>query len=162
VRGGAILYAALLPALAVTVARADFAISLREGTTVIAKSYRIDGDKIVAYTVSGEVQLESSRVVNIRNRGPDGPAAPTAPAAAVRRAGTAERSRAAVPTSPFLTFDEAQARDRDLARALIIAHRDLLFAENRGEGKEELDKRRAEIKKLETERGSVRKVLGLR
>lgn len=160
-RGGTILWAALLPWLCAVGAQADFAISLREGTTVIAKSYRIDGDKVVAYTVSGEVQLDGSRVVNIRDRGPDGPIPPAQPAAGARRAEALDPSHVTAPTSPFLTFDEAQARDRDLARALIIAHRDLLFAENRGEGKEELDKRREEIKKLETERGSVRKVLGL-
>lgn len=158
-RGRPILCAALLLSLSVTAARADFAISLREGTTVIAKSYRIDGDKVVAYTVSGEVRLEISRVVNIRDRGADGPTAK--PAASAQSLDRAEPPRATAPTtSPFLTFDEARARDRALARALIIANRDLLFAENRGEGKEELDKRRAEIKKLEIERGAVRKVLG--
>ena len=159
-RGRAILWPALLLPLSVTVARADFAISLREGTTVIAKSYRIDGDKVVAYTVSGEVQLESARVVNIRDRGADGPNATTKPTASAKSLHGAETPRATAPTSPFLTFDEARARDRELARALIIANRDLLFAENRGEGKKELDKRRSEIKKLEIERGAVGKVLG--
>jgi hypothetical protein len=160
-RGRAILWPTLLLPLSVTVARADFAISLREGTTVIAKSYRIDGDKVVAYTVSGEVQLESSRVVNIRDRGADGPNAAAKPTPLAKSLHGAETPRATTPTtSAFLTFDEARARDRELALALIIANRDLLFAENRGEGKEELDKRRAEIKKLEIERGAVGKVLG--
>lgn len=154
----AIFWAALLLPLAAPAARADFAISLREGTTVVAKSYRVEGDQVIAYTVSGEVRIDGSRVVNIRDRGTAGPPVPAAPEAA---APASEKTPSlAPPTSPFLTVSEARARDRELVRALILANRDLLFAENRGESPRELERRRAEIKKLETERRRVRGFLG--
>jgi hypothetical protein len=159
--GRAIFWAVLLLLLTLSVpgARADFAISLREGTTVIAKSYHIEGDKVVAYTVSGEVRIESSRVMNIRDRGSGEPpgAAEPASAAAPRAATTPPPDVES--QSPFLTVDEARARDRELVRSLILANRDLLFARNRGESPAELDRRRMEIKKLESERSRVRAVL---
>jgi hypothetical protein len=158
--GRAILWAALLLPLAARGASADFSISLREGTTVIAKSYRIDGDKVVAYTVSGEVRIESSRVMNIRDRGTAGPTEAAEPAAGPTPRPAATPRLGVDPQSPFLTVDEARTRDRELARALILAHRDLLFAENRGESQAELDRRRTEIEKLDSERSRVRAVLG--
>jgi len=58
-----------------------------------------NGDGVVAYTVSGEVRLEISRVVNIRDRGTDAPTAkPTASAQSLHQA---EPPRPTAPTTPM-------------------------------------------------------------
>ncbi len=47
----------------------------------------------------------------------------------------------------------------ELTRVIILAHRDPLFAENRGEVKADIERRKADIATLEAERASVRKVV---
>jgi hypothetical protein len=70
------------------------------------------------------------------------------------------RTNSAVwPYSPILTPSDARVRERELTRAIILAHRDLLFAENRGEAKADIELRRGHIAELEAERSSVRKVI---
>lgn len=136
-------------------ARSDFEISLREGGTVLAQSYRIEGDKLVAYKPSGEVQIDRARVVNIRDRGANPvirPARAAAPAEASPKEAGATVATAATPSQAAV---DPAARERELSRAVIIGYRDLMFARNRGENKEEIEKRKAEIKKLETERASL-------
>lgn len=156
-----LLCATVLFSLVASAARADFEISLREGGTVLAQSYRIEGDKIVAHKPSGDLEIDRARVVNIRDRGADGPAAAAKPPAVDAPARLAPATRALVlpPSSSTVTPQDASAREGEITRAIILANRDLLFAQNRGEGKQDLDRRRAEIKKLEAERASVRKLL---
>jgi hypothetical protein len=136
---------------------ADYELSLREGGTMTVQSYRIERDKLIAYKPSGNVEILFSRVVNVRDLGvTDVPAAPAKPA----HAEAPPPSSAVAPGSPILTQADATARESELTRAIIIAHRDLLFAENRGEAKSAIEKRKSEIARLEAERASVRKVLG--
>ena len=47
----------------------------------------------------------------------------------------------------------------ELTRIIILAHRDPLFAEHRGEVKADIERRKADIATLEAERASVRKVV---
>jgi hypothetical protein len=137
-------------------AHADFEILLREGGTMIVRSYRIENDKLIAYKPSGTVEILFSRVVNVRALGADDLAPARAKPAPVEAAAP---SAPPAPRSPVLTQADASARESELTRAIIIAHRDLLFAENRGEAKAAIDKRKTEITRLEAERASVRKVL---
>ncbi|MBI2964194.1 MAG: hypothetical protein HYY35_10605 [Deltaproteobacteria bacterium] len=132
-------------------AHADFEISLREGQTVIAKSYRFEGDKLIAYQPAGEVQIDRARIVNIRDRGAD---PPPHPARAPRAVDAPARAPQTVSADAKAATDP-EARERQLSRAIILAYRDLMFAQNRGESKEEIEKRKAEIKKLEAERASL-------
>jgi hypothetical protein len=136
---------------------ADYELSLREGGTMTVHSYRIEGDKMIAYKPSGSVEILFSRVVNVRDLGvTDVPAAPAKPA----HAEAPPASSAVAPSSSFLTQADATARESELTRAIIIARRDLLFAENRGEAKGAIEKRKSEIARLEAERALVHKVLG--
>jgi len=48
---------------------------------------------------------------------------------------------------------------RELVRATILAHRALLFAENRGEASPDIARRKAAIQELDDERASLRKLL---
>ncbi len=138
-------------------AHADFEISLREGQTVIVQSYRFEGDKLIAYQPAGEVQIDRARIVNIRDRG----AAPlTQPAREARTAAAPAESpkttSAPAPASATAALDP-EARERRLSRAIILGYRDLMFAQNRGENKEDLAKRKADVEKLEAERATLRK-----
>ena len=51
------------------------------------------------------------------------------------------------------------ALENELTRKLIIANRDLLFAQNRGEDDESIRKRKEEIEKLQKNRDELRKQL---
>jgi hypothetical protein len=137
-------------------ARADFEILLREGGTMIVRSYRIENDKLIAYKPSGTVEILFSRVVNVRALGADDLAPAPAKSAPVEAAAPPAPP---APRSPVLTQADATARESELTRAIIVAHRDLVFADNRGEAKAAIDKRKNEITRLEAERASVRKVL---
>jgi len=147
----------VLACMGAVTARADFEILLREGGTMIVRSYRIDNDKLIAYKPSGTVEILFSRVVNVRALGADDVAAAPAKPATVAAPQTAPPL---APRSPVLTQADASARESELTRDIIVAHRDLVFAENRGEAKAAIDKRKNEITRLEAERASVRKVLG--
>ena len=123
---------------------------------MIVRSYRIENDKLIAYKPSGTVEILFSRVVNVRDLGADDLApAPAKPAPVEAAASPAPPA----PRSPVLTQADASARESEFTRAIIVAHRDLLFAENRSEVKTAIDKRKNEITRLEAERASVRKVL---
>ena len=156
-----LIAAALCGSLVAGLARADSEITLREGGTLVAKSYRIDGDAIVVYRAAGEIRLQRSRVTNIRDLGATPAAArerrPAAPAIVPPDA--AASPMPAAPSHSIVTTEDAAARDREVARASILAHRALLFAENRGEGAKEIERRKAAIAELETERASLRKRL---
>ena len=137
-------------------AQADFEILLREGGTMIVRSYRIENNKLIAYKPSGTVEILFSRVVNVRALGADDLAPAPAKPAPVEAAAPPDPP---APRSPVLTQADARARESELTRAIIVAHRDLVFADNRGEAKAAIDKRKNEITRLEAERASVRKVL---
>jgi hypothetical protein len=151
----------VLACIGAATARADFEILLREGGTMIVRSYRIENDKLIAYKPSGTVEILFSRVVNVRALGADDLAPAPAKSASAKPAPVeaAAPSAPPAPRSPILTQADASARESELTRAIIIAHRDLVFAENRGETKTAIDKRKNEITRLEAERASVRKVL---
>jgi hypothetical protein len=58
--------------------------------------------------------------------------------------------------------DRKRRRSRtraELTRVIILAHRNPLFAENRGEVKADIERRKAAIATFEAERTSVRKVV---
>lgn len=154
-----LIAAAFFGTLFAGVARGDSEITLREGGTLVAKSYRIDGDAIVVYRAAGEIRLQRSRVTNIRELG-------VAPVAARQQRTTApaitppDAAASPMPAPPphsIVTAEDAAARDREVARASILAYRALLFAENRGDGTAEIQRRKATIAELEAERASLRK-----
>jgi hypothetical protein len=140
--------------LAAAPAHADFEILLREGGTMIVRSYRIENDKLIAYKPSGTIEILFSRVVNVRDLAADGVSAPAKP-----RPAEAPRPEPLAPGQSVVTQADASARESELTRSIIVAHRDLLFAENRGESKDAIAKRKNEIARLEAERASARKVL---
>ena len=155
-RAAQIVTCGLLGLLAAVPAHADFEISLREGGTMIVKSYQIDGDKLVAYRASGTVEIAFSRVVNVRDLRFDAAAAPrsTAPQA------SAPSLPASTASSPaMLSQDDAGKRDDELTRAIILARRDLSAAQYRGDAKDAIGRRKAQIARLEAERAAVHKVV---
>jgi Tfp pilus assembly protein PilX len=145
------LFGVLALVLAAPHARADFEITLRDGKTLFARSWWIEKDKIIATRGAGTIELDRGRVVNIRDLGADKAARRPAPPPSSPR--TAVRGEA--PGVVSVEVEAMQARERELTRALILAHRDLLFAENRGDSPDALAKRKADVDKLEAERGAL-------
>lgn len=140
-------------------AEADVDIQLREGGSVVARSYEVRDDKILIYRDTGELELDRSDVVAIHERrvdaGDDGAAASAAPVAA-SSAPAAANAAAPEPVSNAATADDPSALERSLTRSLILANRDLFFAQNRREDAEAIEKRKDEIKKLERQRDEAR------
>jgi glycine/D-amino acid oxidase-like deaminating enzyme len=156
------LSVALFSSIGAPPGHADFEILLREGETVIAYSYHVEGDKLIAHQPAGSIEINFARVVNVRDRGNDRPVDPAASRREPKPAGAVEVAptiSAAPPYSPILTPSDARVRERELTRAIIVAYRDLLFAENRGETAADVERRRAHIAELEAERSSARKVI---
>ena len=150
----------LLIALAAGSARADFEIALREGGTLVAKSYEFVGDALVVHQPAGEVRILRSRVTNIRDLG-EAPQAPPAkpPAPAAVAPDAAASPMPPPPPHSILTAEDAAERDRVVVRASILARRALLFAENRGEASPDLERRKMAVQKLDAERASLKKLL---
>ncbi|MGH7899597.1 MAG: hypothetical protein ACREQQ_16710 [Candidatus Binatia bacterium] len=146
-------------------ALADFDIVLRDGGKMIADSYQVDGEKLIVYSSNGMLEIERGRIQSVRERASgdrsaaarsdeasgDG-AAPRSPIAADTRTAP-EPISAAAPVS----LADTSARERELSRQIIIANRDLLFAHNRGDDAESIQKRKREIARLENERKELGK-----
>ena len=146
--------------IGVGVARADFEVLLREGGTMIVQSYEVSGDKLVAYRGAGKVEFALSRVMNVRDRAID-----QAAEAEARRPAPAHEPPHWAPPAPraavsIVTSADARAREAELSRAIALAYRDLHFAEYRHDAKDTIEKRKAEIAKLEAERSSLKKDFG--
>ena len=142
--------------LGVSAAHADYEILLRDGGTLTVESYEISGDKLVAYRSSGKMEIGLARVMNVRDRAIDHAAEveaenPARPAEPPRWAPPA--ARAAV---SLVTPDDFRAREAELSRAIALAYRDLQFAQYRHDPKDAIEKRKAEIAKLEAERSSLK------
>jgi hypothetical protein len=133
----------LAASLGAGAARADFQIMLREGATIVVESYRVEGGKLIGYRPSGTVEVAFSRVVNVKDLGsaqqPEAAHAPQAPR-----------------EMPAAAHDPASDRQRELDRAIIIAYRDLATAQYRGDSKESIERRKAEIARLEAQRSGSR------
>jgi hypothetical protein len=145
---------------AVGAARADFEVLLRDGGTMIVQSYQISDDKLVAYRSSGKVEIALSRVMNVRDLAIDQDAEAEAHEPAPSREPphwTPPAPRAAV---SIVTPEDARARDAELSRAIALGYRELHFAEYRHDAKDAIEKRKAEIAKLEAERNSLKKDRG--
>ncbi len=139
-----------------TVARADFEVLLREGGTMVVESYEISGDKLVAYRGSGKVEIALSRVMNVRDRAID-----QAAEAEAKRPAPAHEPPHWAPPAPrsavsIVTSEDAKAREAELSRAIALGYRDLHFAEYRHDPKDAIEKRKAEISKLEAERSALK------
>jgi hypothetical protein len=145
-----------LAAAAAREARADFLLELANGSTLTAESYVESGGKLVVYRRSGEVEIDRASVTAIRDVGEtaDTPAFPL-----VAQPTIGEPPQPVDPPAPAPALArETEARKRELTRKVIFAHRDLLFARNRGDDAKSLEQRRKGIEALEKERATFREV----
>ena len=165
-RNATILSMALFAGLAASPpARADFRIVLRDGGVMVAESYQVRGEKLLVYRSTGMVEIDRARVESIREDASEDQAAsplrarPEAPADSPRQASVGHGPAAAAGAAPSAAVspEDTSAGERQLTRQIILANRDLLFAENRGEDKAAIEKRKKEITRLEGERKELHK-----
>lgn len=162
------LLAVALCALSTVAADAYVEIELDTGGVVLADSYVEKEGKLILYRPAGELEVELKAVKAIREKAgelpsgepsspPPEPAEPAQPAPPA--APKEESAEVPVPTpAPGVDLVKLEA---EVTRKLILANRDLLFAQNRGDEKKSIEKRRDEIKRLQKQREDLRKRLGL-
>lgn len=136
---------------------AYFVIELEDGGRVEANFVREAGGKLYASRATGEIEIERERVRSVTevepgrriDETPPGTRDLGAPAAAAPGPGGASGSAA----------DTLRERERRVAREIIIGHRELLFAQIRGDALAEIEKREKELEDLGKRRLELREKL---
>jgi hypothetical protein len=141
---------ALLVSLALaSPASAYFVIVLDDDAKLRADFVREEGGMVHASRGAGELQIDKARVRAIREVEPGAKVDVAEPLDAALASPPLEDAPDVAAAAPSV---DPRERERQVAREIILGHRDLLFAKLRKESPEELAKREQQLAKLKGER----------